>query len=89
MLSIASCSIDYKKQNLQRFKYVFMNVKEKLGERICELRREKSLSQEKLALKANIDRAYMHLIEKGKTNVSIELIEKIAIALEINIKDLF
>jgi len=76
-------------QNLQLFKYTFMNVKEKLGLRICELRREQSLSQEKLALKANIDRAYMHLIEKGKTNVSIELIEKIAIALEINIKDLF
>jgi transcriptional regulator with XRE-family HTH domain len=66
-----------------------MNVKEKLGQRILELRREKSLSQEKLALKANIDRAYMHFIEKGKTNVSIELIEKIAIALEIDIKQLF
>ncbi|MGV8915359.1 MAG: helix-turn-helix domain-containing protein [Kaistella sp.] len=66
-----------------------MNVKEKLGKRINELRIEKSLSQEKLALKANIDRAYMHLIEKGKTNVSIELIEKIAIALEISIKELF
>ena len=66
-----------------------MNVKEKLGQRILELRKEKSLSQEKLALKSNIDRAYMHLIEKGKTNVSIELIEKIAIALEIDIKELF
>ena len=66
-----------------------MNVKEKLGNRINELRLEKSLSQEKLALKANIDRAYMHLIEKGKTNVSIELIEKIANALEVKIKDLF
>ena len=66
-----------------------MNVKEKLGKRIYELRIEKSLSQEKLALKANIDRAYMHLIEKGKTNVSIELIEKIANALEIHIKELF
>lgn len=66
-----------------------MNVKEKLGNRINELRLEKSLSQEKLALKANIDRAYMHLIEKGKTNVSIELIEKIAIALEVEIRELF
>ena len=66
-----------------------MNVKEKLGKRIYEIRKEKSLSQEKLALKANIDRAYMHLIEKGKTNVSIELIEKIAIAFEIVIKELF
>ena len=66
-----------------------MNVKEKLGKRIYELRTAQSLSQEKLALKANIDRAYMHLIEKGKTNVSIELIEKIAIALEIEIRELF
>lgn len=66
-----------------------MNVKEKLGLRILEIRKEKSLSQEKLALRANIDRAYMHLIEKGKTNVSIELIDKIAIALEIDIKQLF
>ena len=66
-----------------------MNVKEQLGNRINELRLEKSLSQEKLALKANIDRAYMHMIEKGKTNVSIELIEKIANALEIEIRELF
>lgn len=66
-----------------------MNIKEKLGLRILELRKEKLLSQEKLALKANIDRAYMHLIEKGKTNVSIELIEKIAIALNVKISDFF
>lgn len=66
-----------------------MNIKEKLGIRISELRKEKLLSQEKLALKSNIDRAYMHLIEKGKTNVSIELIEKIAISLNISIKELF
>lgn len=32
-----------------------MNVKEKLGIRIYYLRKEKSLSQEKLALKANIE----------------------------------
>ena len=66
-----------------------MNIKEKLGLRILELRKEKSLSQEKLALKSNIDRAYMHLIEKGKTNVSVELVEKIAIALEVDITNLF
>lgn len=66
-----------------------MNIKEKLGQRITELRKQKSISQEKLSLTSNIDRAYMHLIEKGKTNVSIELIERIAIALEVKIKDLF
>lgn len=66
-----------------------MNVKEKLGLRIVELRMEQSLSQEKLALKSNIDRAYMHLIEKGKTNVSVELIEKISKSLDVNLSELF
>lgn len=48
-----------------------MNVKEKLGKKINELRIEKSLSQEKLALKANIDRAYMHLKrEDQRFNIS-------------------
>ena len=49
----------------------------------------KSLSQEKLAHKANIDRTYLPGIEKGEKNISIVVIEKIAIALEIEIHKLF
>ncbi|MDI6047045.1 helix-turn-helix domain-containing protein [Flavobacterium yafengii] len=66
-----------------------MNIKLKVGFRIKELRKQKNLSQEKLALKAEIDRTHMHSIEAGKTNVSIEILEKIANALEINIIELF
>jgi transcriptional regulator with XRE-family HTH domain len=66
-----------------------MNIKEKLGRRIFELRSQKGYSQEKLALIAGIDRTYLPGIEKGIRNVSITTIEKLANALEISIEELF
>ena len=66
-----------------------MDIKQKFGLRLKDLRKAKGLSQEKLANLAEIDRTYLPTIEKGKRNVSIEIIEKLAIALEINIKDFF
>lgn len=52
-----------------------------IGLRIKELRAELSLSQEKLALKANIDRTYLAGVESGKRNISVINLEKIIIAL--------
>lgn len=69
--------------------FVVMNIKLKFGNKIKELRKEKGLSQEKLANLAEIDRTYLPTIEKGERNVSIEIIEKLAIALDVKIKDLF
>jgi len=66
-----------------------MDIKQKFGHKIKELRKAKNLSQEKLANMAEIDRTYLPTIEKGMRNVSIEVIEKLAIALEVSIKDLF
>jgi len=66
-----------------------MDIKLKLGIRIKELRKQKGLSQEKLANLAEIDRTYLPTIEKGERNVSIEIIERLAKALDIKIKDLF
>ena len=66
-----------------------MDIKQKFGLRLKDLRKAKGLSQEKLANLAEIDRTYLPTIEKGQRNVSIEIIEKLAIALEINIKDFF
>lgn len=50
---------------------------------------DKSISQENLALQANIDRTYIGDIEKGERNISVEILEKLANALEISISDLF
>jgi transcriptional regulator with XRE-family HTH domain len=66
-----------------------MDIKQKFGLKIKELRKLKKLSQEKLANLAEIDRTYLPTIEKGERNVSIIVIEKLAHALGVNIKDLF
>ncbi len=69
--------------------FVNMDIKQRFGVKIKELRKLKGLSQEKLANLAEIDRTYLPTIEKGERNVSIEVIEKLAKALDIKVKDLF
>ncbi len=59
-----------------------MNVREKFGSKVKSLREEKGFSIEHLANISNVDRNYISDIEKGKRNVSIEIIEKIINALE-------
>lgn len=64
-------------------------ITEEVGKRIRALRNEMGISQEKLALKAGIDRTYLAGIESGKRNATITSLEKIVIALEISLKDFF
>jgi transcriptional regulator with XRE-family HTH domain len=66
-----------------------MDIKKKFGKKVKELRLERGLSQEALALQADLDRTYIPSIEKGERNVSITVIEKISKALKISIKNLF
>jgi transcriptional regulator with XRE-family HTH domain len=66
-----------------------MNIKEKIGNRIRQLRQEKHLSQEAFADLCELDRTYISSIEKGKRNVSIINLEKIANALNITLSTLF
>jgi len=66
-----------------------MNIQQKYGIKVKKFRINKGWSQEKLALNADLDRTYIPSIEKGERNVSIVVIEKIAIALDIDIKDFF
>ncbi len=58
-----------------------MNIKEKFGLKVKKLREEKDFSIEQLANISDVDRNYISDIEKGKRNVSIEIIEKIIIGL--------
>ena len=64
-------------------------VLEKIGARIRELRKAQNLSQEKFALKAEIDRTYLAGIEQGKRNVSMKNMEKIINALGITFNQFF
>ena len=65
-----------------------MNIKQRFGKRLKEIRLLKGLSQETLANTADLDRTYIPSIEKGERNVSITVIEKLAKALEVEITDL-
>ena len=65
-----------------------MDIRQKFGKRIKELRQSKNLSQEGLAYLANLDRTYIPSIERGDRNVSIEVIQKLSIAFDIKISEL-
>ena len=61
-----------------------------LGKRIQELRKERTgLSQEKFALKIEMDRTYLASVEAGKRNISIVNIKKIADGLGISLYEMF
>lgn len=64
-------------------------TKELLGARIKELRKAKRLSQDELSEKINIDPKHISRIEVGKSYPSLDTLEKIAKALNVEIKDLF
>ena len=64
-------------------------IKQKVGARVRELRNQKGLSQEKLALAADIDRTYIASVESGKRNISIVNLEKLIIALDTSFAEFF
>lgn len=64
-------------------------ITEKIGLRIKSLRNALGLSQEKLALKAEIDRTYLAGVESGKRNPSIKSMEKIINALGVTFGEFF
>jgi transcriptional regulator with XRE-family HTH domain len=66
-----------------------MDIKSKVGQRIKEIREQKSMSQKDLAYTSNLDRSYITSVENGQRNISIVNLEKIAIALQISLNELF
>ena len=61
-----------------------------LGKRIPALRKEKTgLSQEKFALKIEMDRTYFASVEAGRRNISIINIKKIADGLGVSLSEMF
>ena len=59
-----------------------------VGKKLNQLRNNKGLTQEDLAYKAGLNRAYVGYIERGERNPSTETLAKIAKALRTSLKDL-
>ncbi len=60
----------------------------KLGNHLRAFRESKDISQEKLALIAEMHRNYMGILERGEQNASYLILLKIAKALEVTISEL-
>lgn len=65
-----------------------MDIQKIVGTNIRNIRESQKLSQEKLADLSELDRTYIFSIEKGKRNISIKVLFKIAKALKVSIHEL-
>lgn len=65
-----------------------MDVRERVGLNLQRLRREKGLSQEELAHRAQIHQTYLSGVEGGKRNPTIAVLQRIAEALDADVADL-
>ena len=59
-----------------------------MGKRIAKMRKSKGLTQDKLALLAEIDRSYVGRIERGEVNITIEKLYEIAETLGCDAREL-
>lgn len=66
-----------------------MDVRERVGWNVRRLRVEKGMSQDHLAYAAEIERAYVGHLERGKRNATIGTIEKVARVLGHDVSELF
>jgi len=65
------------------------DIHKKFGKAIRQVRSDRQISQEVFADMCGMHRSYMSDVELGKRNVSLENIEKIAIAFNMSVSQLF
>lgn len=65
-----------------------MDILRQVGENLRRLRRLHDLSQEALALEAEVARSYMSALERGKRNPTLLLLERLAWALDTTVIEL-
>jgi transcriptional regulator with XRE-family HTH domain len=59
-----------------------------LGEALRRIRRAKTISQERLALNAGVDRSYVGRVERGDNNVAVLTLVQLAAALDVTVATL-
>ena len=64
-------------------------MNDKVAQRIKQLRLKTGISQEGLSHLAELDRKYIGIIEKGNTNISIQVLSQICDALDISLSEFF
>jgi ribosome-binding protein aMBF1 (putative translation factor) len=72
----------------QLLKNILSNARRIFSQRLRQIRQNKGLSQEELADVAGLHRTYVGSVERGERNISIDNMERLAKALEVDITDL-
>ncbi|MGM4881665.1 helix-turn-helix domain-containing protein [Rhizobium leguminosarum] len=65
-----------------------MDARQTIGWNLRRLRVAKGLSQERLALAAEIDRSYVGRVERGAENVTVSTLEALAGVLQVHVSAL-
>jgi len=66
-----------------------MSIRKRLAVNVHRLRKERGLSQEALGYEADVDRTYVSGIERCVRNPTIDIIQRIAEALRVDVVELF
>lgn len=66
-----------------------MEARKRVAVNIQRLRRQRDLSQEELGARADVHQTYLSQLEGGKRNPSIDVLERLANALKVDIGELF
>ena len=65
-----------------------MDIYSQLGKRIIYLRKKRKMSQLQLSVESEINKNYISDLERGKRNPSLMILNRIAIALKIDMSEL-
>ena len=66
-----------------------MSIPKEIGQNVVYLRKVKNITQEWLALEVNMSVAYLRAIEHGRANPTVEMLSKIANAMDVPFELLF
>jgi len=65
-----------------------MDVRQRVGLNLQNLRRDRGFTQEELAHRADVHQTYLSGVERGRRNASVVVLQRIAEALNADIYDL-
>ena len=64
------------------------DVSSRFGHRLRELRRERNMTQLRMATDFGIDRSFISDVERGRKSISLPMLEVIALGMRVSLSDL-
>jgi len=66
-----------------------MDAKSRVASNLRRLRTDRGLTQEDLSERSNVHQTYLSGVESAKRNPTVEVLERIAAALRVDVSELF